>query len=80
MKAMDVPAGLLLETMAEGVLVLTPAGDIGLWNAAMAEITGYTAAEAIGQPVTWLRAPGCAGAERVGALLGAPSTPEQQPV
>jgi two-component system, NtrC family, response regulator HydG len=77
MKAMDVSAELLLETMAEGVLVLTPGGDIGLWNAAMAEITGYTAAEAIGQPVTWLRAPGCAGAERVGALLGAPSTPEQ---
>lgn len=73
---MDVTAELLLETMAEGVLVLTPEGDIGLWNAAMTEITGYSAAEALGQPVTWLRAPGCAGAERVGSLLGSPGTPE----
>ena len=76
MGALDVSVELLLETMAEGVLVLTPGGDIDLWNSAMEEMTGYTAAEAIGQPVTWLRAPGCAGAERVGALLRQPGTPE----
>jgi PAS domain S-box-containing protein len=76
MKKLDVSAELLLETMAEGVLVLTPAGDIDLWNPAMEEMTGYTASEALGQPVTWLRAPGCAGAERVGALLNKPGTPE----
>jgi PAS domain S-box-containing protein len=73
---MDVSAELLLETMAEGVLVLTPGGEIGLWNSAMQEITGYSAAEAIGQPITWLRAPGCAGAERVGSLLRDSGTPE----
>ncbi len=73
---MDVSAELLLETMAEGVLVLTPEGEIGLWNSAMTEITGYSAEEALGKPVTWLRAPGCAGAERVGSLLGNPGTPE----
>jgi PAS domain S-box-containing protein len=76
MKTLDVSAELLLETMAEGVLVLTPGGDIDLWNPAMEEMTGYDAAEALGQPVTWLRAPGCAGAERVGALLNQPGTPE----
>lgn len=67
---MDISAEWLLETMAEGVLLLTPNGDIALWNPAMAEITGYGAEEALGKPISWLRAPGCAGAERVGALLG----------
>ena len=77
MSMMDVSVELLLDTMAEGVMLLTPAGMIGLWNAAMTEITGYAPAEAIGQPITWLRAPGCAGAQRVGALLNSSGGLEQ---
>jgi len=64
-----IPADLLLETMAEGVVVTDAKGRICGWNAAMAAITGYAREEALGQSATWLRAPGCQGGEAVAALL-----------
>lgn len=67
--AARIPAELLLETMAEGVVVSDPAGRICGWNAAMTAITGYGREEAMGRPATWLRAPGCQGGEAVSALL-----------
>lgn len=50
---------LLLETMAEGVVVLDSSLRIRMWNAAMAVLTGFSAAEALGQPAAWLRSPNC---------------------
>lgn len=47
-------AGLLLEAMAEGVFTLDPEGRITSWNPAMEKITGYSAAEALGQPCSIL--------------------------
>ncbi len=42
-------AGLLLESMADGVFTLDDKGHITSWNPAMERITGYTAEEAIGK-------------------------------
>lgn len=62
----------LLNTMAEGVIVLDTDGLIRLWNQAMTEITGYPREEALGKPHDWLRAPGCTASETVGAWLNGP--------
>jgi PAS domain S-box-containing protein len=62
----------LLETMAEGVIVLDNDGVIRLWNQAMTEITGYDREEALGRPHLWLRAPGCTSSQRIGAWLEGP--------
>ncbi len=56
-----ITAALLLDTMAEGVLVLDPESRIRVWNQAMTNLTGYSSEEALGQPAEWLRAPHCAG-------------------
>ncbi len=40
---------LLLESMADGVFTLNSSGEFTYWNPAMERITGYLAAEAIGQ-------------------------------
>ena len=42
-------ASLLLESMADGVFTLNEKGEITLWNRAIEEITGYKAAELLGQ-------------------------------
>ncbi|MBW1784302.1 MAG: sigma 54-interacting transcriptional regulator [Deltaproteobacteria bacterium] len=42
-------AGLLLESMADGVFTLDDKGRITSWNPAMERITGYTAQEAVGK-------------------------------
>ena len=42
-------AGLLLESMADGVFTLDDRGNITSWNPAMERISGYTAEEAIGK-------------------------------
>lgn len=39
----------ILDTMADGLFVMDRTGIIRRWNRAMAELTGYSAAEAIGQ-------------------------------
>jgi len=52
-------AELLLDSMAEGVQVLSPDLRIILWNPAMTEITGYSLQEALGKPIAWLSATGC---------------------
>ena len=43
-------AGLMLESMADGVFTLDERGRITSWNPSMERITGYTAQEAMGQP------------------------------
>ncbi len=42
-------AGLLLESMADGVFTLNEKGEITLWNKAIERITGYKAAEVLGR-------------------------------
>lgn len=42
-------AGLLLESMADGVFTLDEKGLITLWNKAIERITGYKAAEVLGR-------------------------------
>ncbi len=42
-------AGLLLESMADGVFTLNEKGEITLWNKAIERITGYEAAEVLGR-------------------------------
>ncbi len=42
-------AGLLLESMADGVFTLNEKGEITSWNPSMERISGYTAEEAIGK-------------------------------
>jgi PAS domain S-box-containing protein len=69
MTTATIPPELLLETMAEGVVVTDPRGRIRGWNAAMTAITGYPREAALGKPVAWLRAPGCQSGEAVSALL-----------
>lgn len=65
----NVTAESLLEIMAEGVVVIDRHGLIRLWNKAMQEMTGYSAAEAIGKATDWLRAPECIGAQRINSLF-----------
>jgi PAS domain S-box-containing protein len=48
----------LVDSMEEAVLSKTPEGVITSWNPAAAHQYGYSAAEAIGQPVTMLAPPG----------------------
>lgn len=64
-----ISSSLLLETMAEGVMLIDPEGKIMVWNKAMNEITGYAATEAIGRSTEWLRAPECIGARQIYALF-----------
>ena len=64
-----ISAEILLETMAEGAMLIDQQGKIRLWNKAMTEITGYVADEALGRKTDWLRAPDCIGVEKIGSLL-----------
>ena len=48
-------AGLLLDSMAEGVFTLDPDGKITSWNPSMEKITGYTVDEAIGKTCNMLK-------------------------
>ncbi len=54
-----VTPSLLLETMAEGVVVLDRSFRIRVWNPAMTALTGHTAEEVLGRPASWLRSPEC---------------------
>ncbi len=47
----------IVESSHDGIIGKTLAGNIASWNAAAERIFGYTAAEAIGQPVTLLHPP-----------------------
>ena len=58
-QAPSINPDLILDTMAEGVVVLDTHGVIRRWNPAMTDLTGYRAEEALGQHFTWLRFPGC---------------------
>ncbi|HMA67698.1 MAG TPA: sigma 54-interacting transcriptional regulator [Desulfosalsimonadaceae bacterium] len=49
----------LLDSMAEGVFTLDSQGYITTWNPAMERMTGYTAAEAIGQSCRMLKFSKC---------------------
>ncbi|MFO7840022.1 MAG: sigma 54-interacting transcriptional regulator [Desulfosalsimonadaceae bacterium] len=49
----------LLDSMAEGVFTLDAQGYITTWNPAMERMTGYTAAEAIGQSCRMLKFSKC---------------------
>ncbi len=48
-------AGLLLDSMAEGVFTLDPDGKITSWNPSMEKITGYDAEEAIGKTCNMMK-------------------------
>lgn len=65
----DISAALLLDTMAEGVILVDTAGKIRVWNKAMTEITGYQAKEALDRTTEWLRSAECMGADRIFALF-----------
>ena len=65
----SISAATLLETMAEGVMVMDTSGKIRVWNQAMVDMTGYPAKEALGRTTDWLKAPECTGARQVAALL-----------
>ena len=65
----SISAALLLETMAEGVMMVDTEGKIMVWNKAMQEMTGYPASEAIDRTTEWLRAPECVGSQQIFSLL-----------
>ncbi|EKD81079.1 MAG: hypothetical protein ACD_39C01990G0003 [uncultured bacterium] len=65
----NISAGLLLDTMAEGVILVDTEGKIRIWNKAMTDITGYTAKEALNRTTEWLRSAECMGAERIFSLF-----------
>ncbi len=54
-------AGLLLDSMADGVFTLDREGKITSWNPAMERITGYTAREAVGKSCVMLNFNHCFG-------------------
>ena len=53
----SIPLAKGVDTMAEGVLVLDAACTIMLWHRALAEMTGWTAAEMIGKTCSELTFP-----------------------
>jgi PAS domain S-box-containing protein len=53
----SIPLAKVVDTMAEGVLVLDPECRIVLWNQALADLTGWTSAEMIGRTCSDLTAP-----------------------
>ena len=65
----DISATLLLDTMAEGVILVDTDGRIRVWNKAMTEITGYQPEEALNRTTEWLRSAECMGAEKIFALF-----------
>mgnify|MGYP000864746316 CR=1 FL=1 len=65
----DISAAMLLDTMAEGVILVDTEGRIRVWNQAMTDITGYTAEEALNRTTEWLRSAECMGAEKIFALF-----------
>ena len=65
----DISTTLLLDTMAEGVILVDTEGKIRVWNKAMTEITGYHAKEALDRTTEWLRSAECMGAEKIFALF-----------
>jgi len=60
---------MLLETMAEGAVLVDNNGKIRVWNKAMTEIAGYNSQEVLGKTTAWLRAPECIGSEQINSLL-----------
>eukprot|EP00831_Metopus_contortus_P080967 TRINITY_DN8403_c0_g1_i4.p1 TRINITY_DN8403_c0_g1~~TRINITY_DN8403_c0_g1_i4.p1 ORF type:complete len:475 (+),score=108.13 TRINITY_DN8403_c0_g1_i4:1834-3258(+) len=68
---------LIINTMAEGVMVLDANAIIRKWNKAMTEITGYNEAEMLGELVFELRAPGCTNSSNIGKLMeDSPANPD----
>ena len=51
------PAETILNTMAEGVVLVDSAGIIARWNPAMSRITGFGADDALGRHYTWMQCP-----------------------
>ncbi len=60
---------LIIDTMAEGVMVLDSEARIRQWNNAMTAITGYSEEEMLGEVVFKLRAPGCTNSENISSLM-----------
>ena len=65
----SIAAELLLDTMAEGVVVVDTAGCIRYWNRGMTDITGRTREDALGEDLEWLRAPDCWNSASIEAML-----------
>lgn len=72
----DISASMLLDTMAEGVILVDTEGRIRVWNKAMSEITGYQTEEAINRTTEWLRSAECMGADRILALFNTQNSGE----
>ncbi|MFW5802997.1 MAG: sigma-54 interaction domain-containing protein [Verrucomicrobiota bacterium] len=53
----NLSAETIIDTMAEGVVLLNADGVITRWNPAMARITGFDANQALGRPYTWMQCP-----------------------
>lgn len=73
----NISASLVLDTMAEGVMLIDLEGKIRIWNKAMYEITGYEARETLNHTTEKLRAPECVGASQIFALLRQPGEIDQ---
>lgn len=65
----SISASTLLETMAEGVMLIATDGTIQLWNKAMSDITGYSSIEMTGKTTDKLRAPECVGVNQIFGLF-----------
>lgn len=66
---LPITSEILLETMAEGVVVLDKDGNLTYWNSAMSEITGHSREEAQGKNIAWLSSPDCLGSAEILSLL-----------
>lgn len=64
-----ISAEILLETMAEGAMLIDHSGRIRLWNKAMTSMTGYLPADVLGRDTEWLKAPDCIGSQQISTLL-----------
>ena len=72
----EISLELVIDTMAEGLVVVDSGARIRCWNKSMAGMTGYDEGEMLGQSLFKLRAPGCASAEILGMLMSdAPENP-----
>jgi len=67
----------VVDTMADGVFTVDSRGRFVAWSAGAERITGYTAAEVIGQPCEILEGPNCKGFGKLSELLATPNPPPQ---
>ncbi|MEA2067900.1 MAG: sigma 54-interacting transcriptional regulator, partial [Verrucomicrobiota bacterium] len=59
----------VIETMPDGLLALDADCRIRLWNPSLEKLTGYAAADVVGETCTVLECSSCVGGTREGAML-----------